>query len=133
MKTFLAAVGLLCLLLTNPCFALVSIEEVTKDRAKALGAVVRSKPVGNSIYVWLEFKAAGELKQFAHAQLSIESGERFLTATLQPDRKAEGTVEVFFAADPTTLDGSTITLVVRHGERDGTGYRFKIKDFVEKP
>ncbi|MEQ2006225.1 MAG: hypothetical protein ABMA26_05460 [Limisphaerales bacterium] len=117
----------------SPCFALMELEYVTKERAKALGVAVRSKPVGTSIYVWLEFKTAGELQHFSHARLAYAAGERSLSTTLLPDRPSPGSVVVFFTADPATLRDCEVTVAVHLGERTNVGHVFKMKDFIEPP
>lgn len=133
MKAKLTLAVLVTLLLSSasPCFALMELEYVSKERAKALGVTVRSKPVGTSIYVWLEFKTTGELKHFSHARLAYAAGERSLSTTLLPDRPTPGSVVVFFTADPATLRDCEVTVAEHIGERTNIGHVFKMKDFIE--
>lgn len=134
MKIKSIAALLFALFLAGPsqCFALMELEDVTKERAKALGVTIRSKLVGtNAVYVWLEFKATGELKHFNHAQLAFTAGERSLSTTLLPERPTPGSVVVFFSADPVTLRACKVTVAVHLDERTNVGYGFKMKDFIE--
>ena len=130
-KLTLAVFGTLLIATASPCFALMELEYVSKERAKALGVTVRSKPVGTSVYVWLEFKVTGELKQFSHAQLAYAAGDRSLSTTLLPERPTPASVVVFFSADPETLRACEVTVAVHLGERTNVGHVFKMKDFIE--
>jgi hypothetical protein len=116
MKTILNISVLILLLFAAPsqCCAMMVIEDVSKARAKELGVEVRSKMIGtNAVYVWLEFKTKGELKDFQHAQLEITAGERsVVSATLLPDRPSPDSVVVFFSADPATMPTCTVWIVV---------------------
>ena len=63
------------------CFALMTVQEVSKERAKELGMEIRSKAAGpNAVWVELEFKTEGELKRFSpennsRVELEIRDGE----------------------------------------------------------
>lgn len=108
----------------------MELEYVTNERAKALGVTIRSKPVGTSVYVWLEFKATGELKHFSHAQLAFAADGRSLTTQLLPERRQPEGVVLFFSADPETLRACEVTVAVHLGERSNVGHVFKLKDFI---
>ena len=71
LKAILNISVLTCLLVaaSSPCFALMEIVHVSKERAKALGMEIRSKASGtNAVWVELEFKTEGELKSFTGEQ-----------------------------------------------------------------
>lgn len=118
---------------SSQCFALMEIEDVSKARAKELGVGIRSVSAGNNeVRVWLECKTNGELKNFTHVQLEITAGERRLvSATLLPSHPSPESVAVNFYTVPAYLPTSTLTVVVRLGDRTTVGYRFKMKDFIE--
>ncbi|MFM8468439.1 MAG: hypothetical protein ACKODH_00470 [Limisphaerales bacterium] len=86
----------------SPCLALVQIAEVSKERAKEMGVTLRSRPNGDAgVAVWIEFKAAGALKNFTRVELRMTSGGKHLvSAPLQVTRKAGDLVEAYFSADP---------------------------------
>jgi hypothetical protein len=117
------------------CFALQENEEISKERAKALGVSLRSNPNGEAgVKVWIEFKATGELKNFSHVDLQIGDGEkRMVTAPLMASHQDAEGVSVQFSADPAWLPSSVLTIVVSGGPRSRVGYQFKVKDFIELP
>lgn len=134
MKSIVGLVILPCLLIAtaNRSFALMEIDDVTKEQAKELGIAILSTTTGtNAVRVRIEFKSDGQLKGFSHAQLEMDSGGKTLSATLQPDRPTPDTVVVSFSADPATLSSCTVTIAVRHGERSMTGYRCKTAVLVD--
>jgi hypothetical protein len=86
MKTILniPVLTFLLTLATTPCFAMMSIEFVTKERAKALGMEIRSNPAGpKAVRVELEFERKGELKDFARVDLEFKDGEKWVSASLR--------------------------------------------------
>lgn len=134
MKTKLALAVLVALLLASPspCFALVELAQVSKERAKEMGVTFRSRPNGDAgIAVWIEFKAAGLLKNFTRVELRMESGgKHVVSAPLLATRTADK-VEAYFSADPAQLAGCTLMIAVTDAPRTHIGYEFRVKDFVE--
>ena len=56
----------------NPCLAMMSLEEVSKSRAKELGMVVRANAAGpDAVRVWLEFDAAPFESESAPVQVEV--------------------------------------------------------------
>ena len=135
MKTNLTLTVLVLLFLAcaSPCFALVEIAEVSKERAKEMGVTLRSRPNGEAgVAVWIEFKAVGVLKNFTRVELRMTSGGKHLmSAPLQVTRKPDGAVEAYFSADPDQLAGSTLLIAVTDAPRTHIAYQFRVKDFVE--
>jgi hypothetical protein len=140
LKTILNISVLTCLLVaaSSPCFADMSIEHVSKERAKALGMEIRSKAAGpNVVRVELEFKTEGELKRFSRenfsrVELEIREGGKFLvSASLREERPSSGRVVVSFTADRAHLDKITLRVVVVGSGELGAGYELRVKDFVE--
>lgn len=117
----------------SPCFAMMEIAEVSKERAKELGVTLRSRPNGDAgVAVWIEFRAAGVLKNFTRVELRMTSGgKHFMSAPLQATRKPDGVVEAYFSADPDQLAGSTLLIAVTDAPRTHIGYVFRVKEFVE--
>ena len=134
MKTTLAISVLTLLLVTTPsvCFAMMSIEHVSKERAKELGMEIRTKQAGpDGARIELEFETKGELKSFVRVDLEIREGEKsWLSATLREEQSKSGRVVVSFAADRVNLDKITLRVVVG-APMNLTGYDIRVKDFVE--
>ena len=135
MKTLLN-ISVLTFVLTvapNLCSAMVSIAEMTKARAKEMGVTFRSNMAGtNEVHFWLEFKAAGALKDFRHASVEFRDGDRLrLHAVVQTERTQAGNVLVHFCADREVMPACAVRLLITHGERTHIGYDFRMKDFIQ--
>lgn len=117
------------------CSAMMSIELVTKDRAKALGREVRSSAAGpDTVRVELELETTGELKNYSRVDLELHDGGKLLCAsTLTEERPKPGRVVVGFAADRAKLDKFTLRVVVQNGARQRIGYDIQVKEFVAPP
>lgn len=117
----------------SPCFALMLIEPVSKERARQLGMELRLKGGGtNEVWVELEFKAEGELKDFSHVSLEIREGDKLLVgyAPLRGQPSDSGRVHVRFMANRAYLE-KVVLRVVTARPRDMRGYDLPMKDFVE--
>jgi hypothetical protein len=135
MKTIfnIAVLAVLLVVAPSPCFAEMGVEHVTKERAKKLGMEIRLKGAGpNEVWLELEFKAEGELKDFSHVSLEIREGEKLLVgyAPLRPHPSSSGRVFVGFMANRAYLEKVTLR-VVTGGLKDMTGHDLRVKDFVE--
>ena len=135
MKTILHLSTLAVLLVVAPtwCYAVESIEIVTKERAKALGLEIRSNAAGpDAVRVVLDFEIKGELKDYHRVALELHDGEKLLaTSTLKEEKSKPGRVVVSFAADRAKLDQFTLKVVTQRGPRDRTGHVIQVKNFVE--
>jgi len=81
--------------------------------------------------VELEFKIAGELKDFSHVDLRFGEGDNPpLTAPLKEDRSKPGRVVVSFSADRAQLDKIHLWVIVP-APLGGSVYLLRVKDFVE--
>src|SRR5687767_452883 len=80
MKTTLnLAVLILCLATPVTSLALISVANVSRERAKELGIELRVKPNGpTEAWIELEFKPEGPFKEFQHVSLEIRDGDQFL-------------------------------------------------------
>jgi len=115
-----------------PCLAMMSIEKVSKDRAKELGIEIRATANGpNEAWVELELKPEGHLRGFNHVSLEIRDGKTFLLGydALKEKRTSSGSVVVGFLANRTFLE--KITLCVVEGVTGDRGHELRVKDFVE--
>ncbi len=135
MKTIFhtSALAVLLGVAASPCFAMMSIADVSAARAKELGMEIRSNAAGpNAVRVELEFETKGELKSYNRVELEIREGGKFLvTSSLREDRSKQGRVTVSFAADRTQLEKLVLRVVVQPTFGDMTGYELRLKDFVE--
>jgi hypothetical protein len=116
------------------CFALVEIEDISKERAKQMGIDVRVKrSANNDAWVQVEFRAAGPLKEFRWADLEVTQGEkRLVTASLMPRRPAPDSVLLEFYGDPAALMNASVTIVAYNDPRTGIGYRLQMKDYLDR-
>jgi len=134
MKTTLGISVLTLLLVTTPsvCFALMSIEHVSKERAKELGMEIRTKQAGpDGARIELEFETKGELKNYIRVDLEIREGEKsLLSSSLREEQSKPGRVVVSFAADRAILDKITLR-VVTGAPMDMSGHELRVKDFVD--
>lgn len=127
----LSLLAILFLALPDWCFALVKLENVTPDRAKALGLEVRSNAAGpDAVRVELEFEIKGDLQKFSRVDLIMEAeGKLLLHSTLQLERSKPGHVVVGFAADRSHLDKLTLRVITGEGLR--VGHDLQVKEFVD--
>ena len=135
MKHRIVLLPLLFLALPNWCFALIPIENVTPERAKALGLEIRSNAAGpDAVRVELAFEIKGELQEFSRVDLIMESeGKLLLHSTLQPESSQSGHVVVGFAADRSCLDKLTLRVVTQSSERSRVGHDLQVSKFVDLP
>jgi len=118
----------------SQCFAEMTIEQVSKERAKELGMEIRTKANGpNDIWVEFEFKPEGKFKDFSHVSLEIREGRKLLVgyAALREKRSSSGSVVVNFIANRVFLEKITLTVAVADVPLGGSGYELRVKDFVE--
>jgi hypothetical protein len=113
--------------------AMISVENVSTNRAKELGVTFRATKNGEAgIKVWLEYKTEGELKDVTYVEVQIGDGEsRIMSAQLKVTNPGSGTASVNFSAYPKYLPVSSLMIVVYHGPRGDVGYQFQIKDFLD--
>jgi len=110
----------------------MEIVEVSKERAKELGMEVRFTANGpNEIWVELEFKPEGTLKDFKHVSLEIRDRGKFLLgyAPLGEKRPKSGSVVVGFLVNRSYLDKVTLSVVTGF-PMNMTGYELCLKEFI---
>ena len=110
---------------------MMSIDILSKDRAKELGMDVRTKGAGpDAVRVELEFEPKGELKGYYRVDLDVNGGGKLqLFATLKEESSRPGHVLVSFAADREMLEKATLR-VVMGSPGNLSGYELRVKDFV---
>ena len=135
MKTILKFSVLTFLLIaaSSQCFALRDLAEVSKKEAKEMGLEIRATAAGpDAVWLELEFKTEGRLKDFNHVELEIREGEKLLVAyaALSEKRSNSGSVLVRFMANRAYLDKITLTVVTGFPSAD-FGNELRVKDFVD--
>lgn len=136
MKTLigLALVTVLLATTSNRCFGLMGLRSITPAQAKEWGIIVQTRGNGSQVWVQLEFKATGELKDFSHVSLEISDGDKFLFgwSALQSKRLETGQVVTdWFLIDRDFLNKVTLRIVTSGGARDRSGNDLLLKDFVD--
>ena len=128
----LAAAAVLLVVTPSPCLALWLIDHVTSERANELGMEVRTAAAGpKQVRVELEFKLAGELKDFSRVDLRVGQGDNPpVTAPLKEDRSKPGRVVVSFSADHAQVDQLSLWVMVP-GPDGGVIHDLRVKDFVD--
>src|SRR5262245_38847351 len=134
MKTTFNVAVLAVLFVVSPslCFAEMRIGHVSKEWAKKLGMEIRLKGDGpNELWVELEFKAEGELKEFIHVSLEIREGEKLLVgyAPLREHPSNSGRVLVGSMANRAYLDKVTLRVVTGR-LKDMKGHDLRMKDLL---
>ncbi len=127
----ISVLGVLLVVAASPCFAARSIGFVSKERAKEMGMEMRFTANGtNEVWVELEFKTEGYLKDFSperHSVVELQTPQ--VTAALQLKQPSPGHFAVSFRADRANLD--KISLWVRLSAPEDADYIVRVKDFVE--
>jgi hypothetical protein len=129
----LAFLALLLLLggLPGRSYAMYDVEDVSKESAKQLGITMRSQPRPEDVWVQVEFKSTGRLKEFRWADLELtQGGKRLIMAALMPWKPTPDSVWVEFYIDPASLPNATVTIFVSDQPLGGTGYRLQMKGFL---
>jgi hypothetical protein len=134
MKTLphLAVLATLLIATCGPCLAMISVETVTKARAKELGIELRGKANGpKEAWVELELRPEGKLKGFDHVSLEIRDGENFLLGwtPLESKKTPTGSVIVRVMANRAFLEKVTLRVVC--GVMGDEGQDLRVKDFVD--
>jgi len=124
---------LLVLAIPTASLALMELEFVSPQRAKELGMEIRYNAAGpEAVRVYLEFAAAGQLKDYARVDLEIhQNGKLLLTSILREEQAKPGRIIVSFAADRANLDKITLRVVTQSAPRTMTGLELRMKDFVD--
>lgn len=123
---------LLFIAFCHSSFAMISVGQVSKKRAKELGIELRAR-AGGPKHAWieLEFKAGGKLEKFRHVSLEVpDGGELALGWTPLKDRRtSNGNVIVRVMGSRKFLENVTLRIVL--GDFGGTGLDVRIRDFVD--
>ena len=118
---------------SSQCFALREIALLTKEQGKGMGIEVRAKAAGpDAVWLELEFKPEGELKQFSHVELKMIEGDKsfVVSAGLRETRSSSGSVVVTFTVGRAYLEKTTLSVVLRDPDEAGDHtYELRMKDF----
>ena len=118
--------------------AMISVGDLSKDQAKAMGIVMKSRKNGDAgVQVWLEFKREGILKHFTYAELQVEDekGKHLISAMLRVNPVIHGQpaelVSVAFSAEPEQLKNCSFRVVAYGSSAGDVGYDLKVSEFLE--
>jgi hypothetical protein len=128
----LGAIAIVLLAGSSQCLAMIEIEQVDSPRAKTLGMDVRVTAADNdAVRVTLEFKSAGQLKEFKRVELAMRDGKKFtVSASLLNEATQPGHVFVSCYVDRAQLNQLTLRVVTESG-LERVGYDLRIKDFAD--
>lgn len=131
MRTLLLT-GLLYLA-TVPGEAMISVENVTVERAEELGVTFRVATNGVAgLRVWVEARSQNELAKITYAEVQVGEGKgRIMSAHLRERNLKSGRRTYFFSVHPEYLLQSSVLLAVYQGPRGDVGYHFRLKDFLQ--
>ena len=147
MKAFCALplAVLLALFFSGPCLAMMSVAQVSKERAREMGLNVQARAAGpEAVWVGLSFKTEGALKGFRPEHYSrvelrfmdgkqslLQGGQSLVTAALQMEQPRPGQVVVGFTASRASVHRMSLMVVVGSGLMPGGGYELALKDFID--
>lgn len=128
----LLTAGLCIVAFAQRSSALAVLEDVSKDRAKQLGIIVRSQPSANDdLMVIVEFKKQGDMRGFRWADVELRrKGKRVISSAIQPRTTDKDSVRLDLYMDAAAIPDTTVTIFVYNQPRSGIGYRLKLKDFL---
>jgi hypothetical protein len=111
--------------------ALDLIQDVSKEKAKELGIQVRLQPRERDVWVQVEYRAVGPLKEFKRADLDLtRDGKPLLSASLMPRKPSPDVMRFDFYIDPAALPDATVMVVVWSDPLTGIAYRLRMKDYA---
>ena len=128
----IAILSVLLLAVASPGAAMISVENLSGERAKKLRIELRVKANGpREAWLELQFKPEGELKAFHHVSLEIAEGEHFLLGwtPLKDERQPTGSIIVRVMGNRAFLEKVTLRVVV--GATGEEGHDLRVKDFVD--
>lgn len=130
MKTLIAVFAVLFVAALAPCFAMRSIGVVTKQEAKEWGVVMQAKGSGpEQVWLELEFKAEGKLKDFHHVELEVrEAGKMVLGYVVLESKREDRRVTVRFLTTRAALNSLSFCVVL--GLPGDQGYILPVKELV---
>ncbi|MEK7954147.1 hypothetical protein [Luteolibacter soli] len=121
-------------LMNSPCFAMISIHEVTAEEAKEWKFEVRALPAGpEDVRVEFEFPAEGKFKDYRRVDFRMQEddGKMLAVLELKEERTKDGRVLVSFATSRENLGKIALWVVIGGGARVGGAYQIQPKSFVD--
>ena len=131
------SIALLVAATATMSYAMMGISVVTKNEAQALGIDIRAKPSGpKNVWVELEFKAEGGMKDFQHVSMEIRDGKELLVgyAPMKAERQDSGKVKYTCMANRKYVDKITLSIVtarIPNGLGDMVGHELQLKEFID--
>ena len=133
------AIALNAVLLASPCFAMISVGVLTKEKARdKYGISMHARSNGEAgIEVWIDFKKIGWLEAFTYAELRVEdeNGEHMLSTRLNPTpiklNQPADVITVAFSVAPEHLSKCSFLVVCYKSNEGDVGYYLKAKDFLD--
>jgi hypothetical protein len=113
------------------CFADWGVVELSEERARELGVMVRAQDTGRTeLHFTVEFKSGDDVKNIGRVDLQLGADDSpTLTAPLHVDRSKPERGIVSFTADRAQVDKLTLRLWVRDELLGGTIYLLRLKEF----
>ena len=137
MRNYLLTIAAL-VVICSTASAEILLENVSKDRAKELGIVMKSKPNGNGgLMVWLEFKEKGAFGKFSYAEVRIGASDTKdqLSAMLKVAPVDKGqpddVLSVAFSAARPLLENCSFWVVAYEEPMSGVGYILSVSEFID--
>jgi hypothetical protein len=131
----LSVLAVLLIVSAVPCHAMISVTSVSREQAKEMGMEIRLRANGaDQVWVFLEIKPTGKLKDFSHVSLEIRDAGKLLLGWMDfgSKRKSSGNVVASFLVDRAFLEKIGLRVMVQSGLRTGAGYDLRVADFVEQ-
>jgi len=113
--------------------AMSTLTDICPEQAQTLGISIWAQKNGDAgIEVRLEFRAKDKFKDFTRIELQIgEGANRKMSAPLLVSYLDHEKVSTRFSAFPSYLAESSLIIFVNDIPLGGTGYRLKVKNFVD--
>ena len=137
MKTIvkISVLAFLFIAASSECFALREITPLTKEQGAEMGIEVRAKPAGpDAVWLELELRPEGRLKEFTHVELRMTEGEKsfVFSAALRETRSSSVSLVVTFTAGRAYFEKVTLSVVMHSAREAGDHtYELRMKDFVD--
>lgn len=146
MKTrfMLSAMVLLWVAISQTGLAMMSVSEVSKEKAEEMGIKVHSKAAGpERVWVEIEFEKEGQIKgfdpdKFSRVELRVLDGEEskggkiLIRAALQMKKLNENSLQVGFYLARNQVPQTKVMIIVGSGLMPGGGFDLDLKEFVSE-
>ncbi|MDC0267716.1 hypothetical protein OAK97_00240 [bacterium] len=109
------------------------IMDVSKEQAREWGAVIKSRTNSDAgIKVTLELNTQGKWEKFRMVELRMyKNGKHLASAALSVSHSTANRIATSFSVQPAMLNDCALWVYVADIPLGGSGYQFKMKDFVD--